>query len=85
MSSDCSGSVTQDDAVAFLRRLHGKRYIRKSAIDGGYELSAIDSEANVNVLVYRDIALHLAGFPQQKDEYRIGINDNERRIPVMRR
>ncbi len=83
---DASGSVDQDDAIRFLRRLHDKRYTKKSAIDLGFELSVVDSEVNVNALVYRDAVIHLAGFPEG-DPTRLykSIEDHERRIRVMRR
>ncbi len=71
------GSINQGDAIRFLRGLHDRRYSRRSAIDLGFELSAVDREMNVNALVYRDAVTHLAAFPEDQD--------SERRIPVRRR
>jgi hypothetical protein len=80
------GSVDQADAVRFLRKVHGMHYVRKPAIDLGTEHSAVDGEANVNALVYRDAVIHLAAFPEA--DYgpgRSSTQDTERRIKVMRR
>lgn len=70
------GSITQRDAILFLRGLHDHHYSMKAAIDQGFELSMLDSEVNVNALVYRDAVTHLAAFPEHED--------SERRIPVRR-
>jgi len=86
LSSSTHGSISQDDAAQFLRILHDKHYIRKSAIDLGFELSVVDDEVNVNALVYRKAVVHLAGFPAHDSH--IGMPqhyDSERRVPVMRR
>ena len=80
------GSVTQGDAIRLLRTLHDKRYTKKSAIDLGFELSAVDHEVNVNALVYRDAVTHLAGFPEEAIDWgKRYYEDSERRIPVRRR
>jgi hypothetical protein len=80
------GTLTQADAIGFLRRLHDRTYVSKPAISLGFELTAIDSEVNVNALVYGGAVIHLAGFPEdpagcpgRRPE------NNDRRIPVMRR
>lgn len=83
---DAYGSLSQTDAVRFLRKLHDKRYTKKPAVDLGSELSVVDSQVNVNALVYRDAVVHLAAFPEgdAKHLYRT-TEDDERRIRVMRR
>jgi len=67
----------EPDAIRFLREFHDRHYVRRSAIDQGFELYAVDSQMNVNALVYRDAVTHLAAFPEDQD--------SERRIPVRRR
>lgn len=80
------GTLDQADAVDFLRRVHDKHYDRKAAVDLGFEVSAVDSEVNVNALVYRDAVIHIAGFPEEDTcGTRRVPEDSERRIPVMRR
>ncbi len=80
------GSIDQDDAARFLRRIHGKHYVMKPAIDLGTEHSAVDREVNVNALVYRNAVIHLAGFPETETAWDEKPNeDSERRIKVMRR
>jgi hypothetical protein len=80
------GSITQADAVWFLRSLHDKHYGRKPAIDLGFEVSVVDREANVNALVYHDGVTHLAAFPEHKMDWgKTYPEDSERRIPVRRR
>ena len=80
------GSIDQQDAIRFLRRVHDKRYTVRPAIDIGHELSAADHEVNVNSLVYGDAVVHLAAFPEAKDTRDSGASrDSERRIRVMRR
>ncbi len=37
------GSITQPDAIRFLREFHDRHYVRRSAIDQGFELYAVDS------------------------------------------
>jgi hypothetical protein len=80
------GNLDQTDAVRFLRKVHDTHYTRKAAVDLGFEVSAVDSEININALVYRDAVLHVAGFPEEEtsDTRRLP-EDIERRIPVMRR
>lgn len=80
------GTLDQADAVGFLRRVHDKHYTRKEAVDLGFELAAVDGEVNVNALIYRGTALHMAAFPEA-DVYGVGDkqDDSERRIRVMRR
>jgi hypothetical protein len=86
ISSDERGSLTQREAVEFLRRLSNKRYASKSAIDLGREFSAIDREVNINALVYQRTVIHLAGFSEESDTtYFKDSPDSERRIPVRRR
>ncbi|MDP2922141.1 MAG: hypothetical protein Q8O30_00265 [Candidatus Omnitrophota bacterium] len=86
ISSDTAGSVSQEEAAEFLRNLHDKDFVQKSAVSLGAEFSAIDDEVNANVLTYRSAVIHLAGFSQEGKGYSAKINpDNERRIPVMRR
>jgi hypothetical protein len=80
------GTLSQADAIGFLRRVHDKTYIRKPAVNLGFELAAVDREVNVNALVYESGVIHLAGFPE--DPARPGgrlPEDSERRIPVIRR
>lgn len=85
-SSEVEGSVTRQDAGEFLRLLHGKKYVQKPAIDLGVELSSLDEDVNVNALAYRNVIIHLSGFPQGKMSSNGQIErDVERRIPVMRR
>jgi hypothetical protein len=79
------GSIVQQDAIAFLRSLHGRAYTRKPAIDLGFELTSIDSQANVNALVYREAVLHVAAFPEESARGKGSAEDSERRIRVMRR
>jgi hypothetical protein len=80
------GTLDQADAVRFLRRVHDKRYTRKAAVDLGFEVSAVDSEVNVNALVYRDAVTHIAGFPEEETYGKRPLpEDIERRIPVIRR
>jgi hypothetical protein len=78
------GSITQSDAIRFLRLLYDKRYSDRPAIDLGYELSRVDGDVNVNALVYRNAVMHLAGFPEGDARFGTG-GDSERRIRVMRR
>lgn len=86
ITCDTYGSITQDDAVRFLRKLHNKRYVQKSAIDLGFEFYAADSGVNVNALVYRNAVIHLAGFSQEEKIEGYKRNHNyERRIPIMMR
>lgn len=80
------GSITQGDAIGFLRLLHDKRYTEKPAIDLGFELIRVDDELNVNALVYRNAVIHMAGFPEDEINCRYGTHgDHERRIPVIMR
>ena len=60
-----------------MRGLHDRHYVRRAAIDLGFEVYAVDSSLNVNALVFRSGVTHLAAFPED--------NDSERRIPVRRR
>jgi hypothetical protein len=85
ISSESSGVVNQEDAAEFLRNLHDKNYVQKSAVDLGFELSAIDSEVNVNALAYQNSVIHLAAFSQEGKGPSIRNPDSERRIPVLRR
>ncbi len=85
LSSSC-GSVGQADAVEFLRKVHGMHFVRKPAIGLGIEHAAVDGEANVSALVYRDAVTHLAAFPDAGSaQGGKSSEDSERRIKVMRR
>jgi len=80
------GALAQADAVGFLRLVHDRHYIRKEAVDLGFEVSALDSEANVNALIWRDAVIHVAAFPEGEAYGKRRIpEDGERRIPVIRR
>ncbi len=80
------GALDQADAVGFLRSMHDKHYTRKAAVDLGFEVSAVDREANVNALVYGDAVIHIAGFPETEACGNRSVpEDNERRIRVMKR
>ncbi|MFC1593722.1 ARPP-1 family domain-containing protein [Candidatus Omnitrophota bacterium] len=80
------GMLTQDDAIEFLRMLHDKHYRQKPAVDVGFELSCVDSDVNVNALLYRNAVIHVAGFPESRYPSGIKIElDSERRVPVLRR
>jgi hypothetical protein len=86
ISSDSTGSVTQNEAADFLRTLHDKDYTQRPAVDLGLEFSVVDNEVNLNALVYRSSVIHLAAFPQEESYYESKRNpDDERRIPVIRR
>jgi hypothetical protein len=81
-----SGSISQADAVRFLRAAHNMHYVRKPAIDLGQEHSAADSELNVNALVHGDAVIHLAVFPEAGSTWsEKATGDSERRIKVMKR
>jgi hypothetical protein len=86
LSNVGGGTITQEQAAQFLRRLHDKYYTRKYAIDLGEEFSAADSQANANALVYRQAVIHLAAFSEE-GSYQISEQwgESERRIPVLRR
>lgn len=84
ITAERSGSVTQNDAIWCLRRLHDKHYTQNPAIDLGLEFSAIDRGSNVNALVYRGVVIHLAAFLEDNGSSFGGYDDHERRIPVMR-
>lgn len=80
------GTLSQTEAIRFLRMVHDRHYVRKPAVDLGFEVSAIDHEVNANALIYGGGVIHLAAFPEEgsfKGERSPG--DSERRIPVMRR
>jgi hypothetical protein len=79
------GSVSQEDAVRFLRGLHDKRYAERPAVDLGSELTAADDEVNVNALVYPEQVFHLAAFPEGPVKPADKSEDPERRIPVWMR
>ncbi|MCK4809877.1 MAG: hypothetical protein KAS99_02945 [Candidatus Omnitrophica bacterium] len=80
------GVITQRAAAKFLSGLHYKKYKQNSAIDLGIEFCAVDNEANINALVYRNIVIHLSAFPQEgKGTRGRKEKDTERRIPVMKR
>jgi hypothetical protein len=80
------GTLSQADAIGFLRRIHDQTYVRRPAVDLGFELSATGREVNVNGLVYGDSVIHLAGFPEDSSSPRgASSDDSDRRIPVMRR
>ncbi len=80
-----SGSVSQEDAAWFIRRLYDTSYQRKSAVDLGAEFSAYEG-SNVNVIVCRNAVIHLSAFLDETGtEYVPVRRDTERRIPVMRR
>jgi hypothetical protein len=81
-----SGSVSQADAVRFLRAAHNRHYVRKPAIDLGEEHSAADGELNVNALVYGGAVIHVAVFPEAGSQWsEKASGDSERRIKVMKR
>jgi hypothetical protein len=81
-----SGSVSQNDAVRFLRTLHNRHYVRRPAIDLGEEHSAADGEVNVNALVYGGAVIHMAAFPEPGSIWsEKASGDSERRIKVLRR
>jgi hypothetical protein len=85
VSGGRGGSVTQDDAARFIRRLYDARYQRKTAVDLGVEFSAYEG-VNVNALVYKNAVIHLSAFSQEKNWKQTYFSpDTERRIPVMRR
>ena len=85
LGHDSYHSITQSDAIDFLRELHEKQYAEKPAVDLGFELSAVDYEVNVNALVYRNAVIHVAGFPEAHPGHGEKPRDPERRIPVIRR
>ncbi len=84
ISTELSGSITQREAIEFLRSLADREYKKNPAIDLGFELSLVDDKVNVNALVYEGAVIHLAGFPQEAKE---GVKEREpaaqERIPVM--
>lgn len=82
ISSERSVSITQNRAIAFLRKIHDKRYSEKSAVDLGLEYSVLDNEINANALIYRNAVIHLAAFPQNSRGYTN--NATEHRIPVIK-
>ncbi|MBU2102168.1 MAG: DUF6569 family protein [Candidatus Omnitrophota bacterium] len=79
-----SGSITQRDAIRFLRRLHDINYTQNPGIDAGYELSAFDANANVNALVYRGSVIHVAAFVERNSYIWNNYGGRERRLPVTR-
>ncbi|MFH1777978.1 MAG: DUF6569 family protein [Candidatus Omnitrophota bacterium] len=87
VTMEITGNLTQEDAVKFLRKLHNNDYLQRPAIDLGFEYFFADKLLSVNSLIFRNVVIHLAGFPQQEDkaEQRRKNNDQERRIPVIRR
>jgi hypothetical protein len=80
------GSLSQTDAIGFLRRLHDSAYVARPAVDLGFEISAADRGVNANALVNGTAVIHLAGFPEE-GACRDGAipQDSDRRIPVIRR
>jgi len=80
-----SGSITQEEAVSFLRSLGSKHYTKNQAVDLGVEYSSIDKDLNVNALAYRNVTIHLSAFPQEGKVGVKGDDQPERRIPVIRR
>ena len=86
ISAETSGTVTQEEAAEFLRNLHDKDYIQRSAVNLGFELSTVDDDINVNALAYHNTVIHLAAFSQENKGYSTKRSpDSERRIPVLRR
>jgi hypothetical protein len=86
LSSDAGGTITQDDAIDFLRLLHDKEYIEKTAIDLGRELSLVDRYINVNALSYRNVVLHLAAFTEENGkEFFHSSSGGEQRMRVIGR
>lgn len=87
INDESKGSLTQEDAAKFLRNLHDKVYAQKSGVDQGIEFSAVDSEVNVNALVFGNTVIHIAAFPQGMNgaDYNDDIQNQtpERRIRVM--
>ena len=85
VSSRSKGTVSQDDAARFIRRLYDTHYQRKAAVDLGAEFSAQEG-VNVNALVYGNALIHLSAFSPEKLWRPTPLPlDTERRIPVMRR
>lgn len=70
------GSLDRAEAAEFLRSFLDRKYRSQSGLDLGVEYTSIDSEANVQSLVYNDGVVHLAGFPQEKDRIKV-IRDEE--------
>ena len=71
------GSLDRNEAAGFLKSLMGRKYRSQSGLDLGVEYSSIDSEANIQALVYDDVLLHLAGFPQDEDRIKVIGDDRE--------
>jgi hypothetical protein len=81
-----SGSISQTDAVRFLRAAHSMHYVRKPAIDLGEEHAAAGSDLSVNALVYGGAVIHMAAFPEEGSFWsEKASGDSDRRIRVMRR
>jgi hypothetical protein len=81
-----SGSISQTDAVRFLRATHNMHYVRKPAIDLGEEHAAAGSDLNVSALVYGSAVIHMAAFPEAGSFWsEKASGDTDRRIRVMRR
>lgn len=84
MCNDIKGSVSLEDAAGFLRKLYSKDFAKRSSINEGVELYAVDDEINGNALLFANNIIHLAVFSQDKNTNNSYPNQiRERRIPVM--
>lgn len=84
MCNNIKGSVNPEDAAGFLRKLYNKDFAKRSAVNEGIELYAVDDEINGNALLFANNIIHLAVFSQDKnttDSYSDQVRG--RRIPVM--
>jgi hypothetical protein len=65
------GSLDRTEAAEFLKSFIDRKYRSQSGLDLGVEYTSIDSDANIQALVYQDGVVHLAGFPQEEDRIKV--------------
>jgi hypothetical protein len=70
------GSLDRTEAAEFLKSFIDRKYRSQSGLDLGIEYTSIDSDANIQALVYQDGVVHLAGFPQEEDRIKV-IRDDQ--------
>lgn len=65
------GLLDRSQAAEFLKSFLDRKYRSQSGLDLGVEYTSIDSDANIQALVYKDGVVHLAGFPQEEDRIKV--------------
>lgn len=77
------GQLDRTKAAGFLRSFLNRKYRSQSGLDLGVEYTSINSDANIQALVYNDAVVHLAGFPQEKDRIKVIRDDQSNpRVPA---